>query len=447
MKDTSIDDAVIDTLEAALSTDQIPAAARGHAEHLLRRLGSPVRVSVMGMPGSGKSELINMLVGRRLLPKDAKLPTTEVVYGDAERMTLTLGDGTSEVRDKLDLSQPLPVDAAFLKLELPARILQRVSLLEVVTDGSPQDLASAAAWAVRRTDIALWCTLSFGGAEAAAWNKVPDGLKDHAFLVLTKADALSAERTLSRRIAALEGVVAEEFHSLFAVATLQAIKAQREDGAVDEQLYHASGGAALAAEILRHAERGRRADFDSAHMFLARFKIKPKPSAKVDKRPEPQVEVSETEEKVADAPAPEITSEPVDAPVQDETPPVSEGPAAAEAVAEEVESEKPENVELLMDAVRFLKRRGETLAEAASGLSEGDTKGLIDQCVDAVEYLVDRFSQDESGCPVADAMIDELTEAEDMMILMQVEDGDAPAADAATLLLQLRREMEMKLAA
>ena len=100
-----------------------------------------------------------------------------------------------------------------------------------------------------------------------------------------------------------------------------------------------------------------------------------------------------------------------------------------------------------MDAVRFLKRRGETLAEAASGLNEGDTKGLFDQCVDAVEYLVDRFSQDESGCPVADAMIDELTEAEDMMILMQVEAGDAPAADAATLLLQLRREMEMKLAA
>lgn len=447
MKDSSIDDAVIDTLEAALASEKIPAAARGHAEHLLRRLGSPVRVSVMGLPNSGKSELINMLVGRRLLPKNAKLPTTEVVYGDAERMTLTLGDGTTEVRDKLDLSRPLPVDAAFLKLELPARILQRISLLEVVTDGSPQDLAPAAAWAARRTDIALWCTLSFGGAEADAWNKVPDGLKDHAFLVLTNADVLSAERTLSKRIASLEGVVAEEFHSLFAVATLQAIKAQGEDGAVDEQLYQASGGAALAAEMLRHAERGRRADFDSAHMFLARFKIKPKATAKFEKEPKAQAEVTEPEETVADTPTPEAASDPASTPVQDDTLPVPEEPAAAEFVAETVESEEPENVELLRDAVRFLKRRGETLAEAASGLNEGDTQGLVDQCVDAVEYLVDRFSQDESGCPVADAMIDELTEAEDMMILMQVEDGDAPAADAATLLLQLRREMEMKLAA
>ena len=43
--------------------------------------------------------------------------------------------------------------------------------------------------------------------------------------------------------------------------------------------------------------------------------------------------------------------------------------------------------------------------------------------------------------------IDELAEASDMMVLMQVEEGDGPAADAVTLLLQLRRDMEMQLAA
>ena len=67
--------------------------------------------------------------------------------------------------------------------------------------------------------------------------------------------------------------------------------------------------------------------------------------------------------------------------------------------------------------------------------------------VDAVEHLVDVFSDDESGCPAADEFLDDLTEASDLMVLMQVEEGDAPAADAVTLLLQLRREMEMKLAA
>ena len=43
---------------------------------------------------------------------------------------------------------------------------------------------------------------------------------------------------------------------LFAVATLQALRAY-ENGAVDEALFHASGGGALTSEVLRHAERGR----------------------------------------------------------------------------------------------------------------------------------------------------------------------------------------------
>jgi len=106
-----------------------------------------------------------------------------------------------------------------------------------------------------------------------------------------------------------------------------------------------------------------------------------------------------------------------------------------------------ENVTLFTDAVRFLRRRGDTLAETAEGLGDGKASALIGNCVSAVEHLVDLFSQDESGCPVADAFIDELAEAQDMMVLMQVEDKDGPAADAVTLLLQLRRDMEMQLAA
>ncbi|NND42547.1 MAG: hypothetical protein HKO04_10790 [Silicimonas sp.] len=102
---------------------------------------------------------------------------------------------------------------------------------------------------------------------------------------------------------------------------------------------------------------------------------------------------------------------------------------------------------MFADAIRFLKRRGETLGHSVAKLGEGKANALIPQCVDAVEHLVDLFSQDESGCPAADAFLDELAEASDIMVLMQVEAGDGPAADAATLLLQLRRDMEMKLAA
>ena len=72
---------------------------------------------------------------------------------------------------------------------------------------------------------------------------------------------------------------------------------------------------------------------------------------------------------------------------------------------------------------------------------------MVQTCVDAVEHLTDLFSEADTDCAATDAFLDELAEASDMMVLMQIEDGDAPAADAVTLLLQLRRDLEMQLAA
>ena len=474
MKDGAPDDTVIDRLKGALDGDTMPKAARDYAEHLLTRLSQPVRVSILGTPHSGKSELVNMFLGRRLIPKDSALPTTEFVWGEKEAMTLTAADGSVQRFDTIDLEALSGGNAAFLKLEAPAPILKRINLLEVVTNGAHEEIESAIDWAVRRTDIALWCSQAFDANEQSVWSRVPDSLKDHAFLVLTKADVLSAEKVLSKRVADLESVVAEEFHSLFAVATLQAVRANSAE-AVDEAMFHASGGGALTSEILRHAERGRRADFDSAHMFLARYNVKdasPANDAGTPKVAVPETAPAETDTpdvveatEIAEAAAviaepPEVAFEggeaahspselSVDAEdVVDTAPePEPEPEPQVVSVAEIPAAPKVTNVELFLDAAKFLKRRGDTLAEAANDLGEGNVKPMVEQCVDAVEHLVDLFSQDETGCDATDAFIDELAEASDMMVLMQVEDGDGPAADAVTLLLQLRRDIEMQLAA
>lgn len=425
MKDSVADEDVIERLQFALAAEALPQAAREHASLLLKRLSSPVRVTVLGLPGSGKSELLNMFIGKRLLPKDSKLPTTELTYGAVERIVVTDAGGTRKVVEGLDFEKARAFSPAFMRVEMPVPLLQRISLLEVVTDGSSTEFQSAIDWAVRRTDIALWSTQTFGQAEAKLWARVPDSLKDHAFLVLSKADVLSAKSALTSRIADLETVVSEEFHSLFAVATLQAIKAHRKNGEIDEAIYHASGGGALTAEILRHAERGRRADVDSAQLFLARYQIKA-PALK----------------EVAAVAVGEIGNTPVAVvPALAETTTQAQSPASSEI------HEIVENAEIFSDSVRFLRRRGDGLMQAANDLGHGKADGLVSQCVDAVEHLVDVFSDDDSGCAAADAFLDDLTEASDLMVLMQVESGDASAADAVTLLLQLRREMEMKLAA
>ena len=418
MKDNAPEETVIERLRLAVEGGLLPKAARGHAAHLIQRLSSPVRLTLLGPPGAGKSELVNMFLGRSLIEVGLKLPTMEVAWGESEEIEITAMSGEVSTRPGLDLKSAVSTRPAFLKVTLPVPILKKLSLLEVVTNGGADELRSAVDWAVRRTDITLWCTQTFDAGERALWSRVPDGLKDHAFLVLTKADVLSSQKELTSRIADLETVVAEEFHSLFAVATLQGIKAQSRAGGLDEAMYHGSGGSALTSEILRHAERGRRADLDSAQLFLARYNVD------TAKAVVPQAVVSPAAEPEEQSPPPEKEAE-FDLPA---------------AIA-------PFDPELFVGAARFLKRRADTLAGKLEGAEEGDTRDILDDCSDAVEHLIDVFSNDDSGCPVADAFLDDLNEASEVMVLMQIEPGDGPAADAATLLLQLRREMEMKLAA
>ncbi|MEM7752158.1 MAG: hypothetical protein AAF230_02025 [Pseudomonadota bacterium] len=464
MKDNAGDDTVIARLEGALEADTLPKAARDYAKHLVRRLSQPVRVSVLGFPGSGKSQLVNMFLGEAVVPDGVSLPTTEYAWGEVPRMVVTGAEGSVIKVHGADVSALSGQNAAFLRIELPIDILQRINLLEVVTDGTEEELTSGVDWVVRRTDIALWCTQEFGKREQEIWRRVPDSLKDHAFLVLSKADELSAQKVLRQRVSSLETVVAEEFHSLFAVATLQALRAYAK-GAVDDALFHASGGGALTSEVLRHAERGRRADFDSAHMFLARYQSetsaetvadakqgqtrrtsepvrrvssKPRPVSKRETPVSRPTSVMPTRPTSVNTTRPDVVSAPAPAPVS------KPAPVAATALPK---APKVENVALFSDGIRFLRRRGDSLTETAEALGEGAASGLMDHCVSAVEHLVDLFSQDESGCDAADAFIDELAEAQDMMVLMQVEDGDGPAADAVTLLLQLRRDMETQLAA
>ena len=448
MKDNAADDTVIERLEGALNAETLPKAARDYAHHLVRRLSQPVRVSVLGLPGAGKSQLVNMFLGETVIPEGSVLPTTEYAWGEVPRMVVTGAEGSAITVHGADVSALSGQNAAFLRIELPVEILRRINLLEVVTDGTEEELTSGVDWVVRRTDIALWCTQDFGPREQAIWRRVPDSLKDHAFLVLSKADELSAQKLLRKRVSSLETVVAEEFHSLFAVATLQALRAFR-DGTCDEALFHASGGGALTSEILRHAERGRRADFDSAHMFLARYSTDPsgrttsRTPSRPTSRPAP-VSRSRSEEVVALETPPAPKPRPVSTPPGHAERPISVAPAAKATISS---APKVQNVALFSDGIRFLRRRGESLTQSVEELGEGNAKDLIENCVSAVEHLTDLFAQDESGCEATDAFIDELAEAQDMMVLMQIEDGDGPAADAVTLLLQLRRDMEMQLAA
>ncbi|MFT7592753.1 MAG: hypothetical protein ACI8R4_000060 [Paracoccaceae bacterium] len=402
-------DMVLEQLESALGAGQFPAEAKQRGALLLSRLKSPVQIVLLGREGSGKSRLANMLLGDAVMPTVPDVPALEIAAGPVPRTVYLMEDGSSQQQEA---GQPVPPGTAMVRVEYPLPVLNKLNLTEVSLTGSPANQKAAADWAMQRADIVLWCTQSFDATEQALWSSAQDALKDHSFLVLTKADQLLMKGTLPERIAQLGDIVAEEFYSLFPVATLQAITARGPDGTKDKDLWDASGGKALSDAIVRLVDTGRSADTDNARMFLSRYAAvlpqmtnRAKPAAP---KPAPSVATPQ--------PAPQAT---------------------AQQAADMGQAAK----EVFNQALEFLKGRANTLISTLDENGPDRQANVLDHCLETASTLTDMMMDIDLSSPTVVEFQDDVQECTDMMVLFQLEKTEDAAADAVTLLLQLKKEM------
>jgi energy-coupling factor transporter ATP-binding protein EcfA2 len=401
-------------LAALLTTPSLPARAALAGQQLLQRLTSPIRLAILGHPGSGKSQLLNLIAGERIIPAGAALPTVELRFGPARRALLVDADGR-EREVPLAALGTMGRDAAHIvRIEAPLPILQTLTLIEVSGAGTAGEERAAVQWAAAKADMVIWCSQAFTAAERWLWSAMPDRLKDHGFLVLTKADELIRAGTFAAQMAALEDVVAEEFHSLVPVATLQGLAAMDGSAGTNREALKASGAEALISAILGHLEQGRRADLDAALLFLSRFGAG---AAEAAAAPAEAVEA-----RAAVPPA---------APAEE--------PATVPA-AETVEPETPLPDESVLRALDILRgAAGPLLARMDEA---GHTEDILEGCAQAAQAVADTL--DAAALP---QLHDEALEVAEMLVLLGLERSDTAAADAVTLLLQLRRDLSFAEAA
>ncbi|GGP39063.1 dynamin family protein [Saccharothrix coeruleofusca] len=126
--------AAVASLCANLQPQVSPATAAGFRE-VLRRLSAPLQVAVAGRIKSGKSTLVNALIGRRVAPTDVGECTrlvTRFQYGTVDRVEVVFTDGRKQV---------LPFDPAGM---IPADLgvdIARVSHVEAyLTNAVLRDL-------------------------------------------------------------------------------------------------------------------------------------------------------------------------------------------------------------------------------------------------------------------------------------------------------------------
>ncbi len=403
---------ILAALERALADESLAPETAHQGRQILERARAEVRIAVTGPPGSGKSHVAALLAGLARLPEGGTIPPLELRWGDAESASFALEGGGSETVSQLCFAPSSGAPARTLRLCLPLPALREISLQEIALPEAPDPAAQEPGATLARADIILWCGQDFPPQQQAFWAAMPDARKDHAFFVLSKADLLAEAGILAERIAALEECVAEEFHSLIPVATRPALAALDERGAPrDPQAWSASGGKALRGTILRQARLGRQAHLDRAALFLERLRASegaacaPPPSPRPPSRPRRQ--------------------------------PAPRAPEAAQA-AEPAEALRPAHDLLREKALQMLEIARDNEDRAARILAE---------CVAITREIARMLEPSPGAGPEADRLHARWLEAGDVMILLQMEDGIGPAADALSVLMQLRRDMEELIAA
>jgi hypothetical protein len=408
-------DSVVPQLAAALRSAALPARAALAGQQLLERLTSPIRVAILGHPGSGKSELLNLIAGERIIPAGVQLPSTELRFGTRRRMALVDPEGQETPLTMSDLGRIGRETATLLRIEAPLPVLSTLTLIEVAARGTAEEERAGVQWAATRADVVIWCSQAFTPAERWLWSAMPERLKDHGFLVLTKADELVRDGTLGRTIAGLEDIVAEEFHSLVPVATLQGLAALLSPAGIDREALAASGAEALVSALLAHVEQGRRADLDAALLFLSRFSAGATLPDQTGGTGTPGGDIpAAVVEELAPRPTPAAPRPTPAAP-----------PAAGDTAAR---------------ALDILRGAAASLGDHVG--ADGGAEHILEGCAQAAQAVADTL--DPVDLP---DLHDEALEVAEMLVLLGLERSDTAAADAVTLLLQLRRDIGLAQAA
>ncbi len=396
-----------DVVRAGCMTD----ADRGRGQKLLDSLERPARIATIGRRGSGKTSLLNVLLGEKRMPDIAGPTIIELIDGDQTRFSIKNGDISQSANSGLVTESDLPEGCKHVVQEASLPNLKTKSLFEINLPDREIDQEHAVRWMAENTDIVIWCTQEFSDAEHSIWSKVPEALKDHSFLAVTHADQLLQRGTLNQVTTRFHQRFADDFMGLYPIAAKHALSACRDGSVVDAQLWQASGGEALLQAVEQDIGSGKQADLDYAEILVARYEPLPAPLQDPNPTPDSSNNQSQAERsnsapqaKQAASISPMKRSEAIDTALTVLQAPVDE-------MLRNFENEIPEPAIVL-----------DHTAQAAQALAT---------------LFMDASTEDTD----LNNFRNNVLECEQMVQLLQLEGTETAACDAATVLLQLKKEM------
>lgn len=371
----------ISQLEALAASARLSARDVQRCARLADTLRRPARVCLLGPDGSDLSWIVAGFLGPWPMSNAALPAAVELRYGPTLRSVTTLEDGTALAQDGWPTEDLLHRDPVFLQVELPLDLLCQMSLLVLSLEPHPAMYRPALSWAARRSEIAVWCTRSFGTMDARIWATAPERLTQHAYLLEAGPIAPGAI-----------GADTRDFSQTF---TVQAAPGSDAGLAMKPLLDR------LTSDI----EDARLADLDMAQLFLHRLgHLAPLPSGG----------------DVADHSGPT--------------------PGLVEKQGEDMRVLLSEPLLFLMARAGALN---EDLSQVPQ--PEDWQELVLSHCVETIEGMrarAENWPEDIADVQSLRAMIDEIS---DLTTLLQIENGPEQAQDASALLFQLRVAFEQAL--
>ena len=446
MSNQSLSTRVQEELKQAVESGLLPDAARRRAMQLLGRLDQPVRVGLLGMPGAGKSKILNLLVGKEVIPDGVNLPTVQLIYGDTEQAICTLADEDKTTLNGIDVQEIAALEPIFVELRMPLPALKKISVMEVeASSGDPEALHRASQWAAKRCDVAMWCTKGFLPAEQNVWAQMPDMIKDHGFLMLTHADHIAAAGKLDIAMTAVRKAAGNEFNHVLSIATTDALASRKPDGSVDKDQMRASGGLALIAAVLKQVDQGRQSAVDRGDILLHQNAdaLAGKLEA-VSKQDVTAADAGQTQD------ATTVTLSIVENGVVSRI--ETDIPVSRTADSDEIKSAvvtlHPATREAYETALQYIAKQSSEIAEIVAAAGEDAPAQVIATTVEHVQWICDYLN--ENGDDSDQALVrarETAFDAADLAQLMQMEKNDNAAIEALSLLLQIKYELQADLAA
>lgn len=390
-------------LRAALEAPDLPAKAAVTGTSLLDRLSNPVRIGVFGFPGMGKRALINSLAGQVIIDPSLPLPTLELVPADQPETHAVLPDGSTVYANGYPGQDITALSPLFLQIKTPAPQMAGRSFLLAAADKSYEDMTAALTWAAPRIDVAIWCSQTWTRFEEDIWRAAPDSLRHHALLVFGDPRAL-APPTLPERLAQ------NGFLSAF-------------DGAC---------GRDLLSHLQDMIDEAATEDLDAAQIFLHRHGVPlapvpaPCPISRPISRPVAAAAQSRPLQDAFTNSAPDTTAPPRPAPT--------------------AQDPDPEALTSLARLFQILRSEATTLHQTLPEAPDDTGVGL-----GAIERLFEKMANTISTQDTLEEtwpeLCESICEARDLSLLMRIEGGADQLDDAARLLLQVRQDIEHRLAA